>query len=156
MNDNFKCGSIAESVTALADSLDGLADLGVTMWKIDNPFVVGRDDFITRQLKLIKMNAHSLCSRLDQLDLGLRIKSQLRFAILNSSDNLVRAFASISRQLGQSVQHSAREVVDNWITLRNTIHYLCTISNLDSEPWYRPIVERQASYQRMIGEVLRR
>jgi hypothetical protein len=144
-------------LVALADALDELADLGVTMSQIRNPLVAGREQYLADLLGALQERVAAVEPLTGALDLEPEARARLRSTLLACSAGLVAAFGQLaagSVSPNETAQSNRAAVVANWNALRDLIEELASALGLSSDPCCAAVLERQPVYRQLVGHLL--
>ncbi len=142
--------ALSHLLTDLANEVDGLVDMGITVCLIDEERMAGRHDFMNRRASIIRGLVKSIVDR--------HGTTALPTELISGSDRLLSAFASLE-QFRSIRAESLRSVTDavsaGWEDVHKSIRDIATEFGLIGENWYADVRERQDSYRSRLTHLFR-
>lgn len=147
MMEKAKSGRQLEfAFASLADSIDGVADLGTVMCSIKPANISGREATIEKLLATVLTNIEQLRSELASSELDRIMTTTLADKLEVAAKALTQSFIEFLKNESTNGGH----VLDRWIQLRDRLE--CTVRDLGlgHTTWFNEICERRYQYEQVI------
>jgi len=140
---------------AIANALDGLADLGITFIKIDNLMVLGSENLIEKLLNEI-LNNSSLISHIYSESETEKYNKITMIITLNSYSLKINEsflFYCKNRNNPKLKKKLYDDIKLNWEKMHDLIETIVVTLNLDLDPQWAEIRNRRSEYINMLNNI---